>query len=60
MTELDPDGLEWRGSVGKRKDKGGAVSTFTLMVSVFFITANSSAHTICSDALKDLFSFTSK
>lgn len=51
MTKLDPDGLEWRGSVGKRKHKGGATGTFTSMVSVFFITADSSAHNLCSEIL---------
>ena len=37
MTELDPDSLERRGSVEKRKRKRGAAGTFTSMVSVFFI-----------------------
>ena len=49
MTELDPDGLERRGGVGKRKHKRGAAGTFTSMVSVFFITADSSAHNLCSE-----------
>ena len=39
MNELDPDGLERRGSVGKRKHKRGATGTFTSMVSLFCITA---------------------
>ena len=51
MTELDPDGLERRGSVGKRKHKRGAAGTFTSMVSVFCITADSSAHNLCSEIL---------
>lgn len=51
MTELDPDGLERRGSVGKRKHKRGAAGTFTSMVSVFCITADSSAHSLCSERL---------
>ena len=52
MTELDPDGLERRGSVGKRKHKRGAAGTFTSMVSVFFIRADSSAHNLCSEILE--------
>lgn len=51
MTELDPDGLEQRGSVRKRKHRREAGGTFTSMVSVFFITANSSAHNLCSEIL---------
>ena len=51
MTELDPDVLERRGSVGKRKHKRGAAGTFTSMVSVFCITADSSAHNLCSEIL---------
>ena len=51
MTELDPDGLERRGSVWKRKHKRGGAGTFTSMVSVFLITANSSAHNLCSEIL---------
>ena len=51
MTEIDPDGLERRGSVGKlRKHKRGAAGTFTSMVSVF-ITADSSAHNLCPEIL---------
>ena len=49
MTELDPDGLERRRSVGKRKHKRGAAGTFTSMVSVFFIRADRSAHNLCSE-----------
>ena len=49
MTELDPDGLERRGSVGRRKHKRGAAGTFTSMVSVFFIRADRSAHNLCSE-----------
>ena len=51
MTELDKDGLERRGRVGKRKHKRGATGTFTSMVSVFFITADSSANNLCSEIL---------
>ena len=51
MTELDPDGLERRGSMGKIKHKRGDAGTFMSMVSVFFITANSSAHNFCSEIL---------
>ena len=53
MTELDPDGLERRGSVGKRKHKRGAASTFTSIVSAFFITAytDNNAHNLCSEIL---------
>ena len=34
MTELDPDGLERRGSVGVKKRKRGTTGTFTSMVSL--------------------------
>ena len=38
-------------SVRKRKHKRGAAGTFTSMLSFFFVTADSSAHNLCSEIL---------
>ena len=38
-------------SAGKRKHKRGAAGTFTSMLSFFFVTADSSAHNLCSEIL---------